>query len=135
LELTLKSNNILNVIPPSNSCLADDKRITTCHGLDLKWSSKEQWLYLASCYAHYTYRPICCKTNQRPNPLYSQKFHGRNKINLPELTKFLSCLIMNEDVSPHAKEPLTDATMGLLFVKECTSIMKLSSTVSTILMS
>jgi hypothetical protein len=108
LELTLKANNVLNVIPPYNSRLAFDKRTTTRHGLDLKWSAKEQRLYLASRYARYIYRPVCRKTNQRPDSSHSQKFHGRNEINLPELTKFLSCLIMNEDLSPHAEEPITD---------------------------
>ena len=42
LELTLKANNVLNVIPPYKSRLAFDKRTTTRHGLDLKWSAKEQ---------------------------------------------------------------------------------------------
>jgi hypothetical protein len=107
-ELTLKPNNVLNVIPPYNSRLVGDKRTTTRHGLDLKWSAKEQRLYLAARYARYIYRPVCRKTNQRPDPAHSQKFHGRQEINLPELTRFLSCLIMNEELSPHVKEPLTD---------------------------
>lgn len=76
LELTLKPNNVLNVIPPSNSRLACDKRTTTRHGLDLKWSAKEQRLYLASRYARYIYRPVCRKTNQRPDPSHSQTGHN-----------------------------------------------------------
>jgi hypothetical protein len=108
IELTLKPNNVLNVIPPYNSRLDFDKRTTTRHGLDLKWSAKEQRLYLASRYARYIYRPVCRKTDQRPDPSHSQKFHGRSEINLPELTSFLSCLIMNEDLSSHVEEPLAE---------------------------
>jgi hypothetical protein len=89
-----------------------DKRTTSRHGLDLKWSAKvsakEQRLYLASRYARYIYRPICRKTNHRPDPSHFQKLHGRHQINLPDLTNFLSCLIMNEDLSPHVDEPLTN---------------------------
>jgi hypothetical protein len=108
MELTLKTNNVLNVIPPYHARLVSDRRTTTRHGLDLKWSAKEQRLYLASRYARYIYRPICRKTNLRPDPSHSQKFHGRQQINLPELNNFLSCLIMNEELSPHVDEPLTE---------------------------
>jgi hypothetical protein len=107
-ELTLKPNNVLNVIPPYNSCLAFDKRTTTRHDADLKWSAKEQRFYLSCHYARYIYCPVCRKTNQRPDPNYSQKFHVSPEINVTNLTLFLSCLIMNKDLSPHVEEPHTN---------------------------
>jgi hypothetical protein len=96
-DLPLEPNDNLNVIPPSRHRDRDERANTRRYGIDLKWSEKESVLYIATRYCRFIYKKL--GSTDYPDPA-SNDFSHRPELDIASLTRYLSCLITNENLSP-----------------------------------
>jgi hypothetical protein len=98
-DLPLETNDNLNVIPPSRHRDCDKCANTRRYGIDFKWSEKEAVLYIATGYCQFIYKKLGRTNYPDPTP---NDFLMQPELDIASLTRFLSCLITNKNISPIA---------------------------------